>query len=143
MAIKQISVFAENKKGSAFSSLDILAEAGIDLRALSIAETAEYGILRFIVADVDKASDLLKTGGSIVKVSSVIAVQMPDTPGGLAKILGILSDAGINIEYLYAFVATVKDHACVVLRVEDNEEAESVLLKNGMVLLTNEDIKKL
>ncbi len=143
MAIKQISVFAENKKGTAFGALDILADAGIDLRALSIAETTEYGILRFIVADVEKASDLLKNSGTIVTVTNVLAVQMPDAPGGLARILGILADAGINIEYLYAFVATIKEHACVVLRVQDNEEAESVLVKNGMVLLTDEDIKKL
>ncbi len=143
MAIKQISVFAENKKGTAFGTLDILADAGVDIRALSIAETTEYGILRFIVADVEKASQLLKNSGTIVTVTNVIAVQMPDTPGGLAGILGVLSNAGINIEYLYAFVATVKGHACVVLRVQDNEEAESVLVKNGMTLLTDADVNTL
>ncbi len=141
MAIKQISVFAENKKGSVFSSLDVLADADIDLRALSIAETTEYGILRIIVSDTEKASEILKEAGCIFTVTDVIGVQMPDVPGGLARILGVLAKADINIEYLYAFLATIEDRAYVVLRVADNSVAEKELSKNGMVLLSEKEIK--
>ena len=140
MAIKQLSVFAENKKGSVLSPLDVLASAGIDLKALCIAETAEFGILRFIVSDTEKASQILKESGAIVAVTEVIGVQMPNVPGGLVGILDLLANAGINIEYLYAFITPVKDHAYVVLRVADNEAAENLLKVNGMVLLTDKDI---
>ena len=143
MSLKQISVFAENKKGSAFSALEILAEANIDLKALSISETAEYGIIRFIVSEPDKASEILKKNGCIIAVTDVIGVQMPNIPGGLSHILGMLSDAGINIEYLYAFITTAKEHAYVVLRVLDNSQAEKVLEAGGMTLLTGDDIDRL
>lgn len=143
MAIKQLSVFAENKKGSVLRPLDALAAAKIDLRALSIAETAEFGILRFIVSDTEKAQRILKENGDIVAVTEVIGVQMPDVPGGLAGILDLLAEAGVNIEYLYAFITPVKDHAYVVLRVANNVIAENLLKLNGMTLLTDEDIKNL
>lgn len=143
MAIKQLSVFAENKKGSVLSPLNELASAGVDLRALSIAETAEFGILRFIVADTEKASAILKENGYVVAVTEVIGVQMPDVPGGLVGILDLLASAGVNIEYLYAFITPVKDHAYVVLRVADNQAAENLLKVNGMTLITDEVIKSL
>lgn len=143
MAIKQISVFAENKRGSAFASLDVLADAGVNLKALSISETTDYGIIRFIVADPESAGALLRKKGHVIAVTEVIGVEMPNVPGSLAKILGALSAAGINIEYLYAFITTTGNNAYVVFRVQDNGVAEAALKRGGFRLLTDEDIKGL
>lgn len=143
MAIKQLSVFAENKRGSVYETLNTLADAHIDVRALSIADTMDFGILRLIVSDLDKAVDLLKSKGTVISVTDVIGVQMPNVPGGLAKILALLAEKNVNIEYLYAFIATVKENAYVVLRVADNDAAEKVLKDAGLVLLTDDAIHNL
>lgn len=143
MAIKQLSVFTENKRGSVYETLNTLAEAHIDVCALSIADTSDFGILRLIVNDTERSVALLKDKGTIVSVTDVIGVKMPNVPGGLSKILALLSESNINIEYLYAFIASIKDSAYVVLRVADNSAAETVLNDAGMVLLTQGDIEKL
>ena len=127
MYIKQLSVFVENKLGRASAILDILAKNNINIRALSIAEASEFGILRMIVDDSEKAKELLRESGIVVKTNNVLAAPIDDTPGGLLKLLDSLKDNGVNVEYLYAFVAREGDHAQVVLRVDDTDKAEKVL----------------
>ena len=131
MIIEQLSVFSENKAGMLSDITSIIAEAGIDIEALTIADTAEFGILRCIVDSPKKALSVLKLGGFVASLTPVIALRMDDTPGSLAKICKTLADADISIEYLYACVTREADSAFVVLRVEDEEETVAVLTKNG------------
>lgn len=139
MAINQISVFVENKKGSLESLVNTLASAGVDMRAMAIADTQEFGILRMIVDKHDTACDALRAAGYLVSQNRVIAVEIPDQPGGLAQVVSILAGHGINIEYTYAFMTRAHDHACVVFRVEDNECAENLLAQNGIATIQNGD----
>jgi len=132
MIIKQLSVFVENRQGKLVDVLELLGRANIDLRALSIADTADFGILRIIVDKSEEASTLLQKEGYIVRVTDVLGLSVPDTPGSLAKILRALSDGGINVEYTYAFVSHNKGEAYVVLRVENNEEAKKLLTEQGI-----------
>ena len=125
--LDQISVFVENKLGRASAILDILAKNNINIRALSIAEASEFGILRMIVDDSERAKALLRESGVIVKTNHVLAAPIDDTPGGLLKLLDSLKDSGVNVEYLYAFVAREGEHTQVVLRVDDTDKAEKVL----------------
>ncbi len=143
MSIRQLSVFTENKRGSVYETLQALADGGVNIHALSIADTTDFGILRLIVDDLGKAASLLKEQGKVVSVTDVIGVQMPNVPGGLARILALLARKEVNIEYLYAFIAEVKENAYVVLRVEDNAASEKALREAGFTLLKDEDIKKL
>lgn len=143
MSIRQLSVFAENKRGSVYETLQTLADGGVNIHALSIADTTDFGILRLIVDDLGKAVSLLKEQGKVVSVTDVIGVQMPNVPGGLARILALLARKEVNIEYLYAFIAEVKENAYVVLRVEGNAASEKALREAGFTLLKDEDIKKL
>jgi hypothetical protein len=122
MKVKQISVFLENKKGRLLEALATLNKAKINIRALSIADTAEFGILRMIVPDPDKAKQVLTKNNFTVKENDVIAVAVSDKPGGLAKVLGSLNKAGINVEYIYAFVEKKGTEAIVVLRTENVDE---------------------
>ena len=140
MAIRQVSVFVENRKGALADALRTLSDAGIGLRALSIADTRDFGILRIITDDNRKAAMALSEADYICSATEVVAAAADDKPGGLAALLTILSDAGIDVEYVYAFVAEAKKHACVVLRVNDNEAAGAVLKKAGISLITEEDI---
>ncbi len=140
MAIKQISVFAENKKGSIYRTTSILAADGIDIRALSIADTMDFGILRMIVSDTERAIKLLTDNGTVISVNDVIAVAMDDVPGGLSGILEIMAEEGINIEYLYAFITKIEGKAYVVLRVTDNAAAEASLSKRGFFMLSQSDM---
>ena len=130
MAIKQLTVFLPNQKGSVVSVTDILSKNGINLRALSIAETQDFGILRLIVNDIEAAEALLKDD-YLIKTVDVVGVKINDEPGKLTSALDVLDKANINVEYLYAFMARTEKHAYVVLRVEDNEEAESLLVNAG------------
>ena len=114
MKLKQISVFLENRKGRLWKALSTLRDADINIRALSIADTSEFGILRMIVPDPDKAKKALEENTFVVKTNEVIGVEMPDEPGGLDGILEILTNADINVEYLYAFVEKKSDQAIVV-----------------------------
>jgi hypothetical protein len=143
MAIKQLTVFVQNKKGTVAEVTEILAKNNINLRALSIAETEEFGILRIIVNDTKKAEDVLSSEGYLIKTISVIGVKIGDEPGRLTSVLKVLDGASINIEYMYAFMARTEKHAYVVLRVDENEEAEAILQNAGVKLIADSDIQKL
>ena len=143
MAIKQLTVFVENKQGALVSITDILASNNINLRALSIAETQDFGILRLIVNDEKTAEKTLTDAGYLIKVTDVVGVKIGDEPGKLTSALSVLDKAGINMEYLYAFMARTEKHAYVVLRVEDNAAAEEALGEAGFHLITEADIAKL
>ena len=143
MAIKQLTVFIQNKKGTVVSVTEILAKNDINLRALSIAETQDFGILRLIVSDEAKAEKVLRENGYLIKVIDVVGVKIGDAPGKLTAALDVLDKSNINVEYLYAFMARTEKHAYVVLRVEDNEEAESILTSAGFKMISEADINKL
>ena len=141
--VNQISVFVQNEKGALVEVLNTLAAANIEIRALSIADTKDFGILRIITANNDKAALALAEAGFISTVTPVIAVCTSDRPGGLAAEIKVLSDKEINVEYLYAFVAKSGKEAYVVIRVDDNEGAEAALKAAGVTLLSGDDIAKL
>ena len=143
MAIKQLTVFIQNRKGSVVSVTDILAKNNINLRALSIAETQDFGILRLIVNDEKAAEKVLDENGYLIKVIDVVGVKIGDAPGKLTAALDVLDKANINVEYLYAFMARTEKHAYVVLRVEDNAIAEKVLTDAGFKMISEADINKL
>ena len=143
MAIKQLTVFVQNRQGALAAVTDTLAAHNINLRALSIAETEDFGILRLIVNDVDSAKQVLTDEGYLIKIVDVVGVKIGDAPGKLTAALGVLDKAGINMEYLYAFMARTEKHAYVVLRVEDNAAAESALETAGFHLITDADVSKL
>ena len=143
MAIKQLTVFIQNKKGTVVSVTDILSKNNINLRALSIAETQDFGILRLIVSDYKAAEKVLAENGYLIKVIDVVGVKIGDEPGKLTSALDVLDKADINVEYLYAFMARTEKHAYVVLRVENNDVAESVLTDAGFKMITEADINKL
>ena len=124
MAIKQLSVFVENKEGALVEVTETLAKNQIDLKALSIADTQDYGILRVIVNDIDKAKQALEENGNIVKATDVVGFAVTDETGSMSKVISILSKNGINIEYLYAFISVLRKNAYVVARVKDNDKAE-------------------
>lgn len=143
MKVQQISVFLENKSGRLAQLTEILGNNGINIRALSIADTSDFGILRLIVSDPLQADEVLKNAGFTVSVTDVIAVEVKDVPGGLTVVLQILEAAKINIEYLYAFLEKSSNNALVVVRVEQINEASELLAKNGIKLLANEKIHKI
>ncbi len=143
MAIKQLTVFVQNKKGTVVSVTDILSKNNVNLRALSIAETQDFGILRMVVNDEVTAEKVLTENGYLIKTIDVVGVKIGDEPGQLTAALSVLDYANINVEYLYAFMARTEKHAYVVLRVEENSEAESVLINAGFKLITESDINKL
>ncbi len=136
MVICQISVFMENKPGKLYEVIKTIADGGIDIRALSIADTTDFGILRLIVSDTDKAISLLREHSITATKTNVIGVKIGDTPGELANILAILNAAGVAVEYSYAFITHTKNEACVVLRVEDNEVAGRALIDAGVTLVS-------
>ncbi|MBR3094693.1 MAG: hypothetical protein IKH12_03790 [Clostridia bacterium] len=142
MAIQQISVFVENQKGKLLGTVKALAEAGINIRALSIADTKDFGILRLITSDNQKAMEVLSQD-SVVNTTRVIAAKMEDEAGALYKVLQILSDAQINIEYIYAFAASDDFGAYVVLRVSDVAAAQEILNAHGVSTLDDKDIVEL
>lgn len=143
MAIKQLTVFVQNRKGTVVSVTDILSENNVNIRALSIAETEDFGILRLIVNDEKTAEKVLTENGYLIKTIDVLGVKIGDEPGKLNSALKVLDEANINIEYMYAFMARTEKHAYVVLRVEENEEAEAVLTNAGFKMINNADICKL
>ncbi len=143
MAIKQLTVFVENKQGALVSVTDTLSAHNINLRALSIAETQDFGVLRLIVSDEETAEKILAEEGYIVKVTDVVGVKIGDAPGKLSAALKVLDENEINMEYLYAFMARTEKHAYVVIRVEDNEAAEAALKNAGFKIITEADVDKL
>lgn len=144
MSIKQISVFVENKPGSMSAMTSVLAENNIDMRALSLAETGDFGIVRIIVKDLYKATTVLKDAGYIHSLTDVLGVKIPDIPGGINKVLTILENNKINIDYMYAFMGNRETkHAYMIFRVEDIAAAKSALVAEGIHMITNDDIEKL
>ena len=150
MAIQQISVFVENKQGKLVETIKTMADNGINIRAMSIADTKDFGILRMITSDNAKTKEVL-SDNTVVNTTDVIAVKMADTPGALYKVMDILSSAGVNIEYLYAFTASDALGAYVVFRVDDVPHArvddvphaQKLMDDNGMQSLNDEDIVNL
>ena len=139
MAIQQISVFVENKQGKLVETVKALAENDINIRAMSIADTKDFGILRMITSDNAKTKEVLSED-TVVNTTDVIAVKMADRPGALYKVIDILSKAGVNIEYMYAFTASDSLGAYVVFRVDDVPQAQQLMDENGMKSLNNEDL---
>jgi len=140
MLIKQLSVFIENKPGRMSEITETLCKNRIDIRALSIADTTDYGILRLIVNKPEEALEVLKQDGITVSLTNVIAIAIPDVTGGLDKAVKALSSQGIEIEYMYAFLNPKSQSAFVILRVEDNEKAIASLQAGGIEILKSEDI---
>ncbi len=143
MSLKQVTVFVENKQGALVSITDTLAKHNVNIRALSIADTQEFGILRLIVNDTAAAVKTLTDDGHLINTTDVVGVKIGDAPGKLSKALEVLDEAGINMEYLYAFMTRTEKHAYVVLRVADNVAAEAALEKAGFHLITDADVNKL
>jgi hypothetical protein len=143
LKLKQTSVFLENRKGRLWKALSILRDANINIRALSIADTSEFGILRMIVPNPEEAREVLEENNFVVKTNEVIGVEIPDEPGGLDRILEMLTKADINVEYLYAFVEKKLDQAIVVLRTEDIDAGVEALNEGGANLLTSEEVYEL
>ena len=139
MAITQLSAFLENTPGTLSRAVSAISDAGVNLRALTVADTRDFGILRVIVSDIEKTKAVLSED-TIVTETKVIAVKMDDQAGALTKILRIMEDAHINIEYVYAATSSLAKAAYVVLRVNETEEAEAVLKQAGLVTLNDEDV---
>lgn len=136
MYIKQISIFIENKPGRLLSVTKILEENGIDIRALSVSDTKDFGILRLIVNDPDKACEALRKADCTVTLTEVIGIGIKDHPGGLAEAVSILDAKNINIEYMYAFISRTDDIAYVILRVENNSKAVEALEEKGISVIS-------
>ncbi len=131
MIAKQISIFVENRSGRLASVISLLSENKINLRALSLADTENYGVLRLIVDETEKAQKILKENQITTSLTDVLAVSINDTPGGLSDVLNILSKNGTEVEYAYAFIAKKENGAAVILRVEDVKKAEEALVAGG------------
>ena len=132
MTVKQISVFLENKPGKLADFTDVLSKNEIDMRALSLAEAEDFGIVRIIVDDVYNASTVLKDAGYVFSITKVLAMAIPDEPGGLSKVIRTLGDNDVNVEYMYAFTTKKEGVAYMIFRVQDNKKAVEVLQKNGI-----------
>lgn len=139
MKVIQISIFLENTGGRIAEATSILAEAGINIRAMSLADTTDFGVLRLIVSDVDKAEKALKDQGFAVGKTNVVAVQVEDKPGGLNRILQVLAKSEINVEYIYAFLRD-KDHAVMIFRFDNTDNALKILKENNIKVFKGEDI---
>jgi hypothetical protein len=139
MVIKQVSVFLENKHGRLWKSLNTLKKENIDIRALSIADTSEFGILRMIVSDPELAKESLEKENFAVSLNEVLAMEVEDQPGGLEAMLNVLNNADVNVEYIYAFVEKKTAKALVVLRTEDNDEALTILKNNGFTTIKQDE----
>lgn len=142
MKVEQISVFLENRAGRLAEITRALSEADINIKALSLADTSDFGILRLILDNCEKAYQVLRDKGFTVGRNTVVAVKMPDSPGGLDSILQILREAGVNVEYMYAFAQWCKDSATVVCRFSDADKAIEALLAKNIQLITQEELNK-
>ena len=142
MAISQISVFVENRPGRLADITAVLAKNSIDIRALSVADTSDYGILRLIVNDPKSAVEALRSEGMTASATQVLGIIIPDEPGGLARAIKVLSDEQISVEYAYAFITPSVGNAYVIIRVEDNDKASKILKGAGIELIEQDDIFK-
>ena len=140
MNIHQISVFLENRTGQLAEITRLLADAGIDLRALSIAETADYGLARMIVDDSHKASSILLQHGDILSMTPVWAVEVPDRPAGLSEVLNVLAEAHVDVEYMYSLFTHKEGNAYMVMRVSDDPKFLSTLGDRKIKLMTKEEL---
>ncbi|MCX5834654.1 MAG: ACT domain-containing protein [Deltaproteobacteria bacterium] len=143
MKVEQISIFLENKPGTLESATRTLRDANINIRALSLADTSDFGVLRLIVNDVEKAKQVLKDAGFTVGRTNVVAVEVPDRPGGLHSILEALSRENINVEYMYAFVERSGENAIIIFRFNMTDKAIEALQKKGFKVLPGEKVYSL
>jgi len=143
MKVDQLSIFLENRAGRLAEVTRILSESGVNIRALSLADTSDFGILRLIVSDFEKAKENLKAGGFTVGRTTVVAVEVPDTPGGLHGILDMLRDAKINVEYMYAFVQQSGSHAIIIFRFDRTDQAIELLQKNKINIVPGDKLYKM
>ena len=143
MSVKQISVFLENKTGSLAEMTQVLAKNGIDMRAFSLAETSDFGIARIIVDDLYKTTTVLRDAGFVHTVSSVLAVAIPDVPGGLSQVLSALKEEKVNVEYMYAFLGGKKDSAYMIFKVEGHHQAAAALTGRGFRLVDQEELSEM
>jgi hypothetical protein len=141
--VLQISIFVENKSGRLAEVTEILAQYEINIRALSLADTADFGILRLIVNDTEKAKKILKDNGFTLSQNEVVALEVPDRPGGLAKILRTLQGKGINVEYMYAFVQKCEGNAVLIFRFDEIEKAIDALQASGFRIMTGNEVQQL
>lgn len=141
MKIIQVSVFLENKKGRIYDAVNTLGQAEINIKALTIAENEEFGILRMVLDKPNDAVDILKKRGFVASITDIVAVEVNDRPGGLASVLKVLDENGINLEYMYAFVEKTASNAIVVFRFDDIDRAIEVLTKNNIRILGKNDIQ--
>ena len=140
MKVEQISIFLENKSGRLAEVTNILSRAGVNIRALSLADTADFGILRLIVNQGDLAKQVMKEHGFTVGKTEVVALEVPDRPGGLGEILKILHESGINVEYMYAFVQHSGDNAIIIFRFDEPDKAIPILTGAGVRVLKGEEV---
>jgi hypothetical protein len=140
MKVEQISIFIENKSGRLAEVSSVLGKEGINIRALSLADTSDFGILRLIVDKTDLANEKLKANGFTVSKTEVVAVEVPDQPGGLANILKVLDAAKVNVEYMYAFVERNAGNAVIIYRFDDTDSAIRILQENGITVLGGEHV---
>ncbi len=143
MKITQISVFLENRKGRLFEVCSLLGENGINIRALTIAETESFGVMRTVVDKSDAAVKLLRDHGFVANFTDVVAIEVPDKPGGLATVLKIFADNEVNIEYMYGFVEKFSEKALLVFRFEDTDAAQQILAKHSISVVSKQDIEGL
>jgi len=141
--VKQISVFVDNKPNQSAGVMHIIKESNINLRALSLADTADFGIIRLIANDTEKTVDILRNAGYAVNVTEVLAISIPDSPGQLSRVLDALGQDGVNVEYMYSFLGTSDKAVSFVIRVDDNTHAAEVLTKAGIIQLTENDIAEM
>ncbi len=143
MSVKQISVFLENTKGSLSRLTRLLSKNDVDLIAMSIADTEQYGIMRCIVNDTERGSRLMKEAGYVARQTDVLAVSVPDRPGGLSEVLTLINAADLSVEYLYSAVRTHGENALLIFRLNDNEKGERVLREGEVTLLSQEEVQAL
>jgi len=143
MKITQISVFLENRKGRLFEVCSVLGKNNVNIRALTIAETESFGVLRIVVDKPDICTKVLKENNFVANITHVVAVEVDDKPGGLADVLKILSDNDVNIEYMYGFMEKFSDKALLVFRFEDTDLAQKILNKNNIRIVTETQIRGL
>ncbi len=143
VAIKQISLFVENKPGRMAKVSKTLSDAGVNIRALTVAEAGDFGVIRMVVDDPEKGYKVLHDGGFTVSETEVLAVEMKDIPGGLYEIVNTLGESEVNVDYAYAFVTTKAERALLIIRVDNLEKARKVLTDAGIKLATREEIQKI
>jgi hypothetical protein len=143
MKIKQISIFLENRKGRLYDVCSLLGKHDINIRALNVAETESFGVLRIVVNKAEEVVKALGDAGIVAKITDVIAVEVEDRPGGLADILKVLADEDVNVEYMYGFVEKSSDKALMVLRFDDVDKAAEVLKKHNIKIVTEQGVREL